>query len=662
MSERAARFATTSALPAFQQAAALHAQGRLREAEQIYEAALRADDRHFDSTYRLGLIRLQRGRFADAAELFRRAAKIDKKSADAQFHLAVALTGLDRPETAISRYEKALAIKPEFAEAHNNLGYVLQKLGRNDEAATHYERALTINPAYAEARNNLGNALHMLGRFEDAIAQFEKALAIRPNYAEAYNNLGNVFDALRRHQEAIAHYEKALAIRPNYVEARISLGNALATLGREEAAAQYEKALALDPKNPDAHSYLANTLLMLGRADEARAHCEMAIAIKPDHIGARNNLGVALRALGRLDHAIDAFEQAIAMAPDRVGGYLNLAGSKRFSAEDRHFAAMQKLKERMESLEVNEQIGLHFALGKAFADVGDRQQSFHHLLQGNSLKRQQVTYDERKALDLFERIRKVFSAELMRNKAGLGDPSRGSVFIIGMPRSGTSLVEQILATHPKVFGAGELREMAKLAAKIIGPEHTEFPEAVVPLEGDRLAELGATYLRAVRPLAPRAERITDKMPGNFVHTGLINLAVPNARIIHVRRDPRDVALSCFSILFQVGHEFTYDLGQLGRYIRAYQSLMEHWRHVLPDGVMLEVQYEELVDNLDAEARRIVAHCGLDWDDACVSFYNTERPVLTASATQVRRPVYRSSVGRWRPYRELLGPLLRALEE
>jgi hypothetical protein len=248
---------------------------------------------------------------------------------------------------------------------------------------------------------------------------------------------------------------------------------------------------------------------------------------------------------------------------------------------------------------------------------------------------------------------------LVRAKRGLGDPSDAPVFIVGMPRSGTTLIEQILASHPKVFGAGELRAMANLAERISGPKGILFPEAASTLTDDHLLQLGGQYLHVVRRLAPTAERITDKMPGNFVLAGLIHLALPNARIIHVCRDARDTAFSCFSILFARGHEFTYDLADVGRYCGAYRRLMNHWRNVMP-GVMLEVHYEEVVADLESQARRIIAHCGLEWDERCLEFYRTERSVRTASANQVRQPIYRSSIGRWRLHKDALLPLLKAL--
>ena len=261
------------------------------------------------------------------------------------------------------------------------------------------------------------------------------------------------------------------------------------------------------------------------------------------------------------------------------------------------------------------------------------------------------------------RICAVFTRELMRHKAGSGDRAETPVFVVGMPRSGTTLIEQIIASHPRAFGAGELSDLDNIVRSLAGHGNGAelFPEMVATVSGEELREIGARYVAAIRVLAPTASRIVDKMPWNFHFPGLIHLALPNARIIHARRDPVDTCLSCFSILFDSdSNSYTYDLGELGRFYRAYDALMAHWRTVLPDGIMLEVQYEDVVADLETQARRIITHCGLDWNDACLAFHRTKRPVRTSSVAQVRQPIYRSSVGRWHPYRKQLRPLLAEL--
>jgi tetratricopeptide (TPR) repeat protein len=583
----------------FEEALSFHQRGELVEAERRYGAILEKDGGHVEALVHLGLIRLQEGSLDGAEGLFR----------------------------------QALARNPNSAEAHAALANALLAQTRLDEAADGYNSALAIDPDHAEANYGLATALQGLERYEDAIPHFERAIAIDSDYAEAHYGLASTLQALNRHAQAVAFLEKALSVDPDYSEAKYGLGIALQALDREEEAVHwYESAVAVTPGFADAH----------------------------------NNLGVALEQLGKLDEARLAFERAVTLMPGKPGFYYNLFDSKKITAEDPYLKALQALMEDARSLPVGEQIYLHFALGKALADVGEHQRSFRHFLEGNALKRQQVAHDEGAAWRMFDRIQAVFSDELIRAKAGRGDPSNLPVFILGMPRSGSTLIEQILASHPGVFAAGERLDLRNAlnsfgaASKVDLP----FPERFLVATDEELRELGAAYLKGLKAAASRSpgdqQRITDKMPANYRLVGLIHLALPNARIIHTCRDPVDTCLSCFSTLFAADQPFAYDLGELGRYYRAYAQLMEHWRRVLPEGVMLDVHYEELVADFEPQARRIVAHCDLEWDEGCLSFDKAPRAVKTASSAQVRLPIYRSSIGRWRPDADVLKPLLDGL--
>jgi protein O-GlcNAc transferase len=319
---------------AFQQAALFQEQGRLWEAEQLYNAVLRADMRHFGALCRLGVIRLQRGRFDEAAALFRRALKADKGSAEAHQYLAFALTGLERFEEAVRHYERALALRPGFAEAHNNLGHALQRLGRPESAIAQYEQALVLSPTYAEARNNLGNALHLLGRHEEAIGNYQKSIALKPDYAEAYWNAGTALRALGRFDEAIGHYERALGIKPNYAEAHNAIGNVLRMLGRsEEAMVEYQRALVIRPDYADAHSNLGDVLAVLGRYEEAIAKFDTALAIRPSDPNALSKRGDAFTKLKRYNEALASFERALAIDPDHALAFDGLAGAARTACD-----------------------------------------------------------------------------------------------------------------------------------------------------------------------------------------------------------------------------------------------------------------------------------------------------------------------------------------
>jgi tetratricopeptide (TPR) repeat protein len=619
----------------FEQAVSLQQRGRLGEAARLHQAVLERDPRHLGALQLLGVIHAQQGRLDSAVRLLRKAAQRDPGAAEIRNNLGLALHALGRHREAADCFEKAIAINPRYAIARNNLGIALAALGRRDDAIACYERALAISPDYAEAMNNLGAALHAIRRFPEALGWFEKAVAIRPGFAEAHTNLGKALSALDRHEEALAQFERAAALRPGVAAGELDLGAGLRALNRY---------------------------------DEAIRHYESAGAIEPMQALPVINLGLALQESGKIAEARRCFEKAVALEPRSPTGYACLVGVVKTAPGDPHLAALQNLANDTATMSSGDQAALHFALGKALSDVGEPRRGFDHYRDGNALQRRETAYDEATTLGRLDRVRTVFSAELMRRKQGLGLPSRVPVFIVGMPRSGSTLVEQLLASHPKVFGAGERMDFRN-AARGVGLHGggAKFPESALNITAAQLHSLARSYLTAIEAAAAGAPaervtgklRITDKLPANFRYAGLIHLALPNARIIHTRRDPIDTCLSCFATLFET-QPFTFELGELGRYFRAYAQLMAHWREVLPPGVMIDVQYEELVDDFEPQARRILAHCGLEWDDACLSFHQAKRPVKTASSAQVRQPIYRSSVGRWRPDLETLRPLLEGI--
>jgi tetratricopeptide (TPR) repeat protein len=653
----------TDVFQTFRRADQFHQKGDLNKAGRLYGEILAVQPSHFDALHRLGVLRYQQARNTEALDYIDAALKVAPDDVVALSNLGLVQASLGRPEAALGSYDRALALKPDHADALIRRGNALRDLRRAAEALESYDRALAFRPDYVWALNNRGLVLMDLRRPADALASYDRALALKPDYAEVLNNRGNALRDLDRLAEALASYDRALAVRPDFALALNNRGVALRDLNRPaEALADHDRALGLEPDYAEAHNNRASALKDLDRPAEALASYDRALALKPDYAAASDNKGILLTELGRFEEASSAIEWAIALAPARVRSYYNLTQCKRLAPDDPHFSAMEDLARDLPSLAVDEQIDLHFALGKALSDVGDHAESFRRLLGGNTLKRKRTVYDEAATLDVFERTRAVFSEQLMRSAEGLGEPSAVPLFIVGMPRSGTTLVEQILASHPAVFAAGETDEFARALIELerdVGGA-PRFPEAVLRMSGQQFRQLGSNYIRRLTTVAPAARRITNKTPENFRFIGLIRLALPNARIIHARRDPMDTCLSCFSKLFAGNLPYTYDLAELGRYYRAYEALMAHWRSVAAQDVMLDVQYEDVVADLEGQARRIVAHCGLDWDARCLDFHLTERSVRTASATQVRQPIYSSSVGRWRAYEPFLFPLIDGL--
>jgi tetratricopeptide (TPR) repeat protein len=614
---------------AFEQAAALQRAGRLREAMALYEQILTAQPRHPLALDLAGVLAFRLG----------------------------------DPERAVALLEKAVAARPDFAAAHNHLGHLLRELGRFEAAAAACRRAIAKQPDLADAHNNLGLALAGSGNAPEAAAAYREAVRLRPDWAEAQANLGGALMALGAREAAIEACQAALRLRPDYARARYNLGTLLLEAGEFTAAIEeLRRAVTAEPGHAKAHANLGKALRESGDPGLAAVALDRALAIDPDLVEAHDTLGAVRRELGDLEGAITAARRAIKLRPGHVEAWRNLADLKTFTAGDADLAAMERLLADP-ALGERQAMELCFALAKACEDLGETGRAFRFLERGNRIHRASLDYDVAADEALMARIAEICDAGLIARLKGSGDPADTPIFILGMPRSGTTLVEQVLASHPAVHGAGELDEMAKLAAALGDGAVSGYPEAVAGLDAGDLRRLGQSYVTAQRRLAsesdPAATRITDKMPGNFLFLGLIHLILPNARIVHCVRDPVDTCLSCYQQLFARRLDFAYELADLGRYYRAYARLMEHWRAVLPGG-FFDLRYEELVANPERVIGELLEYCDLPWADACLAPHEARRAVQTASSVQVRRPLYRNAVGRGRRYAPHLGPLLKAL--
>ena len=597
-------------------------------------------------------------------ELIRRAIQQGGQNAGFFCNLGVALRDQGKLDEAVAAHRQAMWINPEFAEAHSNLGITLRDQGKLDQAVAALREAIRIKPNYAEAFSNLGAALRDQGKLDDAVAALREAIQIRPNLAVLHFNLGAALRDQGKLDEAVAVLREAIRIKPDYAEAFSNLGAGLRDQGKlDEAVAALREAIRIKPNLAVLHFNLSAALRDQGKLDEAVAALREAIRIKPDYPEAHCYLGLVLKQLGRLSEGRAALQDAARLSPHNVKYRRYLGEMLRSVAGDPHLATLERLAGESASLSVDDRIELHFALAKAYEDAGWYEKAFRQWLDGNALRRRQLSYDESATLGALDHAQSLFTAELFRGSQFTGYPSSLPVFIVGMPRSGSTLVEQILASHPQVFGGGELRYFERIVGELrpIFGDFTNLSAQTPRTTGKDLSEFGARYVAVIERLAPAALHITDKMLDNFAFAGLIHLVLPNAAIIHTVRDPVDTCVSCFSQLFTVGHDYAYDLVELGRYFRHYKDLMAHWRRVLPPGQILDLDYEDVVADLEGAARRVVAHCGLAWDARCLDFHRTERAVRTASAVQVRQPLYKSSVGRWRKYEAFLGPLLTELD-
>ncbi|MCE9507863.1 MAG: sulfotransferase, partial [Alphaproteobacteria bacterium] len=408
-------------------------------------------------------------------------------------------------------------------------------------------------------------------------------------------------------------------------------------------------------------SMLGSVLMAQGMTEEAEAVFNKAIAMQDDCIPARAGLGHVLMEKGDLAGAEKMFRSCLKDEHDTSPVLYSLIQVSKMKAGDPEIAVMEGEAEKLKgNVAASKAIPLNFALGKMHDDLGDYDRAFPYYLAGCSLKRKKLDYSKEEKAKSYQRIKDTFTADFIAKNAGKGDSSDLPVFVLGMPRSGTTLTEQIIASHPSVYGAGELRDMLNLAETFPPGVKTPYPAKLMNLNAAGIAAMGREYVAGLKKRSPESLKITDKMPGNFHYIGLIKMILPNAKIVHVQRHPLDTCLSCFTRLFAHGQANTYDLTELGHYYKCYKDLMDHWREVLPAGSFYDLRYEKLVDDTENESRKLIEYCGLDWNDSCLEFYKNTRSIRTASVTQVRQPIYKTSKARWKNYEKFIGPLVAAL--
>jgi tetratricopeptide (TPR) repeat protein len=675
--------------------AALQA-GRGADAERRFRKAVEIAPDHFGALNLLLVALNGLRRFDEAEKIAARALRIDASSDATHYNYASILMQNGKPDEAIAAFDRALAINPSHAKAFNNRGAALAKLDRHEQAIADFDRAIALDPRYADACFNKANALIDLKRRQEARQSLERTLTLNPRHAGAYASLVNLFDELGEHAKAEECGRRALAIDPNLAEAYINLAVLEHGRGRQSVAVKWlDAALARHPDNLFALCLRISRLVALDRLDEARKDFERANALTPRDTRERVELEIAnatlLLAEGRFDEALAiyqravaradsgqeylmvkrgetlairgdseaalrAFDQALELYPTATSAWLGRADLMKFTPDDPAVAAMEAVLAREGDISYVDRLQLQFALGKAYLDIGDSPAAFRHLNAGNRMKRAFAPYSADVTHASLAVIAETFTADLLARLADQGAHSSRPIFVVGMPRSGTTLIEQILAAHPAVRGAGELSHMGAIVGGL-----SNYPKGVAAFDGEQLERLGRDYLARIAGSSAQSAHVIDKNPGNFAHAGLIRLILPGARIIHARRDPVDTCLSCYSKLFESALNFTYDQTDLGRFYRDYQTLTAHWRAVLPSSHFLEVDYEAVVEDIESEARRMLAFLELPWDPACLEFHRVERPVRTASLNQVRQPIYRTSRGRWRKHAEALQPLLAALE-
>lgn len=677
-------------------AVSLHRQGALARAGTAYREVLAREPACHEALHGLGLVMHQRGRNEPARLLIENALKLCPNQADYHYHLAEILRHSGQASEAVSRYRRAISLNADEGDYYFGLGNALADEGSTDGCLDAYRNAARRAPNDTEIHNNLGNALADRGELVEALAHLRRAVSLAPSYADAHHNLALVLKDSGDSRQAMDHARRACQLAPNRAEPLAHLGQLLARggeqpsgvscyrraleLARDNAALLgkiadhlrdagepraalegYGRAAELEPNVARYHAGSSHCLIRLNRLAEAEAASERALEVEPDYAPGHGTLAACLQARGEFDRAIARLQRSLELQPTTTDAAYLLAANGGYEVGDEEFSSWLALTDNPD-LSDEKRFHLHFALAKVYERRRQYDTAFEHYQRANRIKARRYPFDPDRHADYIDRIVATFTADFFTHRRGFGLSDDRPIFIVGMPRSGSTLVERILAGHPKVADAGEhpeMREIVRELPALIGSDE-RTPECCREIARDKSIQLARRYLSSLPETGPDAARICDKMLGNFLRLGVIALFFPQARIVHCTRDPLDTCVSCYTQDFAHGLRFTTDLNHLALFYRTYRSLMAHWRAVLPLP-MFEVNYESLVKNPEPVSRELVELCGLPWDEQCLSPHDTKRDIATASFWQARQPVYCSSVARWRHYEEFLAPLIENLQ-
>ena len=599
------------------------------------------------------------GQLETAVQSYQKAIEIDASYAEAYNNLGNVYQELKQVDSAVQNYKKALEIKPDYVAAQYSLGNTFMELGQLEEAVKSYKAALKLKPDFVEAINNLGITFFKLHQLDDAIRSYERAISLDPDFADAHNNIGIVFSELGQLDEAIMSYKAAITLQFDYAEAHYNLGLIFHDLKRlDEATQSYKTAIAFQSDYADAHYNLGILYHDIGQLKMAIDSIKMAIKINPENADTHKYLGNTFQSNGQTDEAIKCYEKALSINPFHADAHRNLSTIKNYIHDDDQINLMQDLLLNG-NLSQSDLVHINFALAKANEDLGKKDDLFKALNEGNRLRKEELNYSLNKDLDNHSYLKRLININPSNSKESVKFKSSKirPIFIVGMPRSGTSLVEQILSTHQEIHGAGELSTLNNLIVPIINDCILKDKKVTE----DSYLSVRNEYLSYISRLNVSETIITDKMPTNFRYIGFILKAFPEAKIIHLNRDSRAICWSIYKSYFPgEGLGWAFNMKDLAGYYNSYIDLMTFWHQLFPRKIY-DICYEDLTTNQEEETRKLLKYCELEWDDNCLNFHTNKRAVKTTSSLQVRKKMYQGSSEVWKKYESYLQPLIKVLK-
>ncbi len=573
---------------------------------------------------------------------------------------AVAAFNAGNLELADSLCRKMTRQFADQSDAFTTFGHFLMSTNRMNDAIPIFQRALEKTPSRHDLHVQLAHACTRSGQYDLASQVLEEAEKKFPDNAEITNATGNLLAKQGKHAEAADLFRQAISTLPDWVTPRENLCSMLYELRKYDAAeTEANELLSIDSDNAVACNTLGIVKLEQEKTDEAISLLQKAIQLRPRDVTIIHNLGLAYSNSGELDKAREMYSHALEIQPTRVDVLLQLLHITKLTKTAPEWKLLENVARHYDLFPGKAKYQFHFSYGKAYADIGEHDEAFEHYAKANEIKHKLVNSNINEAKDRFENVKQIFTSDFLQRVIPCASSSEKPVFIVGMPRSGSTLVEQIISSHPAANGGGEMTEFPELVGATTATTGNAFAEYLRSRSAEQFTEILTTYLAAVEAIDPQAERVCDKQLANFVLLPLMATMFPNATIVHCLRDPRDTCVSCYFNDFARSHFYTTDLAELGQFYNMYRSLMDNWENSF-DLRIHSIQYESLVENPEEESRRLIEAIGLPWNNACLSPHQNRKGVRTASVAQVREPIYRSSIGRWRNYAGHLEPLIATL--